>query len=259
MCCSSVAAVPLPTSLSPFTAVIFSTFLLPSTAVDLSTAEAPTTSLSPSTSCPSTLLDPRFMPRVGTGGAGGAGCAGCADDSGGFGGTGSSVGVGGACGGLVSEGGSWKLAGLSGSGGSANVGSGLCLDFTCGFAPSWLALVVPFMTISSPATAVGSVGVVVGLIDGEGCTDSSDCTDVWLGTGTGSTRVAGMIVPMLHVVIDAMVPIVSSLSGVGSGSRQSTWLGTVGFDLMVTDLEWRPCGSCEGAPAFSDGTGSAGV
>ena len=121
------------------------------------------------------------------------------------------------------------------------------------------------------AAVVGSVGVAVGLIDGEGCTDGSDCTDDsdctgdsdctddWLGTGTGSARVAGMIVPMLHVVIDAMVPIVSSLSGVGSGSRQSTWLGTVGFDLMVTDLEWRPCGSCEGAPAFSDGTGSAGV
>ena len=145
------------------------------------------------------------------------------------------------------------MAGLSGSTGSANVGSGLCLDFTCGFAPSWLALVIPFMTTSSPAAVVGSVGVAVGLIDGEGC------TDVWLGTGTGSTRVAGMIVPMLHVVIDAMVPIVSSLSGVGSGSRQSTWLGTVGFDLMVTDSEWRPCGSCEGAPAFSDGTGSAGV
>ena len=171
------------------------------------------------------------MPRVGTGGAGGAGCAGCADDSGGFGGTGSSVGVGGACGGLVSEGGSWKLAGLSGSGGSANVGSGLCLDFTCGFAPS----------------------------DGEGCTGSSDCTDDSDCTGTGSARVAGMVLPVLLVPADAMVPIVSSLSGVGSGSRQSTWLGTVGFDLMVTDLEWRPCGSCEGAPAFSDGTGSAGV
>ena len=96
------------------------------------------------------------------------------------------------------------MAGLSGSTGSANVGSGLCLDFTCGFAPSWLALVVPFMTTSSPAAAVGSVGVAVGLIDGEGCTDGSDCTDDsdctgdsdctddWLGTGTGSARVAGM-------------------------------------------------------------------
>ena len=163
------------------------------------------------------------------------------------------------------------MAGLSGSEGSANVGSGSCLDscldFTCGFAPSWLALVVPFMTISSPAAAVGSVGVVVGLIDGEGCTDGSDCTDDsdctdgWLCTGTGSARVAGMIIPVLLVPADAMVPIVSSLSGVGSGSLQSTWLGlgTVGFDLMVTDSEWRPCGSCEGAPAFSDGTGSAGV
>ena len=135
------------------------------------------------------------MPRVGTGGAGGAGCAGCADDSGGFGGTGSSVGVGGACGGMVSKGRSWKLVGLSGSGGSANVGSCLCLDFACGFAPSRLALVVPFMTTSSPAAAVGSVGVVVGSIDGEGCTDGSDCTDDsdctdgWLCTGTGSALV----------------------------------------------------------------------
>ena len=159
------------------------------------------------------------------------------------------------------------MAGLSGSTGSANVGSGLCLDFSCGFAPSWLALVVPVMTTSSPAAAVGSVGVVVGSIDGEGCTDGSDCTDDsdctdgWLCTGTGSARVVGMIIPVLLVPADAMVPIVSSLSGVGSGSLQSTWLGlgTVGFDLMVTDSEWRPCGSCEGAPAFSDGTGSAGV
>jgi len=153
------------------------------------------------------------------------------------------------------------LAGLSGSTGSANVGSGLCLDFTCGFAPSWLALVIPFMTTSSPAAVVGSVGVAVGLIDGEGCTDSSDCTDDSDCTGTGSARVAGMVLPVLLVPADAMVPIVSSLSGVGSGSLQSTWLGlgTVGFDLMVTDSEWRPCGSCEGAPAFSDGTGSAGV
>ena len=159
------------------------------------------------------------------------------------------------------------MAGLSGSTGSANVGSGLCLDFSCGFAPSWLALVVPFMTTSSPAAAVGSVGVVVGSIDGEGCTDGSectdgsdctddsDCTDGWLCTSTGSVRVAGMIIPVLLVPADAgadaMVPIVSSLSGMGSGSRQSTWL--------VTDSEWRPCGSCEGAPAFSDGTGSAGV
>ena len=85
------------------------------------------------------------------------------------------------------------------------------------------------MTISSPAAAVGSVGVVVGLIDGEGCTDGSDCTDDsdctdgWLCTGTGSARVAGMIIPVLLVPADAgadaMVPIVSSLSGMGSGSR----------------------------------------
>ena len=118
-----------------------------------------------------------------------------------------------------------------------------------GLSGSWLALVVPFMTTSSPAAAVGSVGVVVCSIDGEGCTDG------WLCTSTGSVRVAGMIIPVLLVPADAgadaMVPIVSSLSGMGSGSRQSTWL--------VTDSEWRPCGSCEGAPAFSDGTGSAGV
>ena len=85
------------------------------------------------------------------------------------------------------------------------------------------------MTTSSPAAVVGSVGVAVGLIDGEGCTDGSDCTDDWLGTGTGSARVAGMRVPVF-----------------------GSWLD-------VTDSEWRPCGSCEGAPAFSDGTGSAGV
>ena len=122
------------------------------------------------------------------------------------------------------------------------------------------------MTISSPAAAVGSVGVFVGLIDGEGCTDGSDCTDDsdctdgWLCTGTGSARVAGMVIPGLLVPANAMVPIVSSLSGVGcSRSLQSTWSGTVGFDLMVTGSEWRPCVSCKGAPAFSDGTGSADV
>ena len=137
------------------------------------------------------------------------------------------------------------MAGSSGSTGSANVGSGLCLDFTCGFAPSWLALFIPFMTTSSPAAVVGSAGVAVGLIDGEGCTDGSDCTDDSDCTGdsdctdTGSVRVAGIVLPVLLVPADAMVPIVSS--------------------LMVTDSEWRPCGSCEGAPAFSDGTGSAGV
>ena len=72
-----------------------------------------------------------------------------------------------------------------------------------------------FMTTSSPAAVVGSVGVAVGLIDGEGCTDGSDCTDDsdctgdWLGTGTGSARVAGMRVPVFGSWLDV---------GCGAGS-----------------------------------------